>query len=55
MAYKENKLYNKTLLKLLSRDMLNFDFLERGLGIASPSHFVYDFLRKMFLMLYSIS
>ena len=33
--------------------MLNFDFLEKGLGIVSPSHFVYDFSRKMFLELYS--
>ena len=32
--------------------MLNFDFLERGLGIASPPRFVYDFSRKMFLMCY---
>ena len=34
--------------------MLNFDFLEKGLRIVSPSHFVYDFLKKMFLKLYSI-
>ena len=33
--------------------MLNFDFLEKGLGIVSPPHFVYDFSRKMFLKLYS--
>ena len=33
--------------------MLNFDFLYKGLGIASPAHFVYDFSTKMFLMLYS--
>ena len=35
--------------------MLNFDFLEKGLGIVSPPHFVYDFSTKMFLMLYSIN
>ena len=35
--------------------MLNFDFLEKGLGIVYPPHFVYDFLRKMFLMLHSIN
>ena len=29
--------------------MLNFDFLDKGLGIASPAHFVYDFSTKMFL------
>ena len=35
--------------------MLNFDFLDMGLGIVSPAHFVYNFLTKMFLMLYSIN
>ena len=35
--------------------MLNFDFLDKGLGIISPAHFVHDFLTKMFLMLYSIN
>ena len=35
--------------------MLNFKFLEKGLGMISPPHFVYDFSRKMFLMLYSIN
>ena len=35
--------------------MLNFDFLDEGLGIVSPAHFVYDFSTKMFLMLYSIN
>ena len=35
---------------------LNFAFfLEKGLGIVSPLHFVYDFPRKMFLMLCSIN
>ena len=35
--------------------MLNFDFLDKGLGIVSAAHFVYDFSTKMFLMLYSIN
>ena len=35
--------------------MLNFDFLDKGLGIISPAHFVYDFSTKMLLMLYSIN
>ena len=37
--------------------MLSFDFLEKdlGLGIVSTPHFLYDFSRKMFLMLYSIN
>ena len=51
--------YNRSnLLKISqyrSRDMLNFGFLDKGLGIFSPAHFVYDFLTKMFLMSYSIS
>ena len=34
--------------------MLNFDFLDKDLGIVSPAHFVYDFPRKISLMLYSI-
>ena len=37
-----------------SRDMFNFDFLEMGLGLASSSHFLYGFSRKIFLVLYSI-
>ena len=28
--------------------MLNFDFLEKGLGIVFPKHFVYDFQEKCF-------
>ena len=34
--------------------MLNFNFPEKDLGLVSPSHFVYDFSRKIFLMLHSI-
>ena len=52
LAYYKNKLY-KTL-DYWSRDNLNFDILEKGLGIVSSPHFVYDFSIKMFLMLYSI-
>ena len=33
--------------------MLNFNFSEKGLGLVLPSHFLYDFSRKMFLMLLS--
>ena len=36
-------------------DMFNFDFLEKGLGIVSPPHFVCDFSRKVFTMLYSVN
>ena len=35
--------------------MLNFDFLEKGIGIVSPPYFVYNFSRKVFLILYSIN
>ena len=35
--------------------MLNFDVLWHGLRPASPSHFVYDFSRKILPMLYSIN
>ena len=37
------------------RDMLNFNFSEKSLGLISPPHFVYDFSRKLFLMLHSIN
>ena len=30
--------------------MLNFNFSDKSLGLVSPSHFVYDFSKKMFLM-----
>ena len=33
--------------------MLNFELLEKYLGIVSPPNFVYDFSKKIFLMLYS--
>ena len=32
--------------------MLNFEFLEKGLGIVAPPHFVYDFSTKIFLSCY---
>ena len=53
VAFSKKNLY-KTL-EYSSRDIVNFDFLEKGLGILSPpSFFVYGFSRKMFFMLYSI-
>ena len=33
------------------RDILNFYFLEKHLGIVSSPHFLYDFSTKMFLMM----
>ena len=47
----KKKLY-KTL-DYCSRDMFNLNFTEKGLGLVSPPHFVYNFSRKMFLILYS--
>ena len=47
--YNKNKLYN-----ISHCCMLNFDFLRKGLGLTSP-HFIYDFSRKIFLMLYSVN
>ena len=32
--------------------MLNFDILDKGLGIVSPADFVYNFSTKMFLVLF---
>ena len=29
-----------------------FDFLEKGLAIVSPPHFVHDFSRNIFLMFF---
>ena len=29
-------------------DMLNFDIIEKGLGVVSPPYFVYDFSRIFF-------
>ena len=53
LAYNRNKLL-KTLL-YWSRDMLNFDFLDKDLGIVSPAYFVCDFSTTVFLMLYCIN
>ena len=53
LPYNRNKLF-KTL-HYWSRDMLNFDFLDKSQGIVSPAHFEYYFLTKMFPMLYSIN
>ena len=42
-----NLAYNLSkILGYWSRDMLDFHFLEKGVGIVSPLHFVYDFSKK---------
>ena len=53
LAYNRKKLFK--ILHHRSRNMLNFAFLDKGLGIISPAHFEYDFSTKMFLVLYSIN
>ena len=52
-GYNKEKLYQTW--DYWSIDMVNFGFSGKGLRIVSPPHFVYDFSRKMFLMLYSIN
>ena len=42
----KNELYNT--LDCCSKDMINFDCLEKSLIIVSSPHFVYDFSRKCF-------
>ena len=43
---------NINCIKLSIQRLLNFEFLEKGLGIVAPPHFVYDFSTKMFLSCY---
>ena len=38
-----------------TRDMLNFNFSEKRLGLVSSQSFPYGLSRKMFLMLHSIN
>ena len=48
-----HKKLDKTL-NYWSRDIHNSEFLDKGLGIVFQTHFVYDFSRKIFLLLNSI-
>ena len=45
LGQNKNKLY-KTL-DYWSRDMLNFSISEKGMGLVSLPHFVYDFSRQL--------
>ena len=45
LAYDKNKLYET--LDFWSRDMVNFDLLERGVEIVPQPHFGYDFSREI--------
>ena len=53
LAYNKNK-QHKTL-DYWSKYMLSFDFLENSLGKVATPHSVYDFWRKMLLMLHFIN
>ena len=53
LAYNKNKLYKTS--DYWSRDTFSFKFSEKGLWIVSPSHFVHDFSRKIFLVLQFIN
>ena len=44
LAYHKNKLYQT--LEYWFRNLLNFDFLEKTLGIVSPSHFIKYLVNK---------
>ena len=52
---KTEELKKKKNLDYWLKDVINFEFLEKDLGIVSPQQFVYDFSRKTFLMLYSVN
>ena len=53
LGYNKNKLYKA--LDYTPRDILNFEFLEKSLGIVSPPHIEYDFSTKMFLVIYLLA
>ena len=50
-VYNQNKLYETS--DYWSRDIFKLNYSEKGLGLVSPPRFVYNFWRKIFLMLYS--
>ena len=54
LTYNRNIEVFKTL-HYWSRDMFNFNILDKGLGMVSPAYFVYDFSRKKMFMLYCIN
>ena len=43
LAYNKNKLYK--ILDYWIKNMLNFNFLKKGLGLVFPPYSVYDFSR----------
>ena len=53
LSWNKIKLY--ITLGYWSRDMLNFNLLENGAWLVSSPYLVYDFSRKIFLLLHSIN
>ena len=53
LGYNKNKLHKTS--DYWSRDTPSFNFPEKGLEPVSAPHFVYNFSRKLFLMLHSIN
>ena len=51
----KNSCIAEATFKTIDPEILNFDFLEKGLEIVSLPHFVYGFSTEMFLMLFSIN
>ena len=45
----------QTNIRLLIQRYAQLSILEKGLGVVSSFHFVYDFSRKIFFWLYSIT
>ena len=52
LAYNQNKLYKTSDYWWR---MFKLNFSEKNLRLVSPLHFVYDFWRKVFLMLYLLT
>ena len=50
-----NKIKLHKILDCSDKGMLTFDCLEKGLGLISPQHFVYDLSKTFFFMLHSIN
>ena len=48
----KNNTYHHKILVLFAN---NIELIKTCLGLVSPPHFVYDFSRKMFLMLHAIN
>ena len=48
MHFGSSQQRHKIKINCWSRNLLNFDFLGKGMGLVSPPHLMYDVSRKMF-------